>query len=257
MGGGGWADLYPLRDFTGWEAKPGDLGPQRRAWRPSRGRSLHGGVPQPGRLRMGRKPARPGREPPENGLCVRHNKKAFLPPPRGRKRPAGALPQPERRLCWWPGGPPGLECVGRDGQGGSVVGRLSQGGEALGCREVGPCRFSSPGTAMSSLCDLGPVTSPLRAPRFSRAKCQSGGACASTEAAKCRALSPPSSAQLPSSGWPGAGGFTLPLRLEFAVPRAEATPPSCANAEGKEPEEKTLSGLAGGVDGTHLLPLSL
>lgn len=83
----------------------------------------------------------PSRELEENGLCVSHNKKAFLPSRRGRKRSAWPLPPPERRLCWWPRGLPCLECVGREGQGGSVVEHLSPGGEALGCCEVGPCRF--------------------------------------------------------------------------------------------------------------------
>lgn len=61
-----------------------------------------------GRLWMNRKPAIPPRELEENGFCVSHNKKAFLPSQRGRKRPAWPLPQPERRLCWWPWG---LRCL--------------------------------------------------------------------------------------------------------------------------------------------------
>lgn len=66
---------------------------------------------------MDRKLAIPAREP-ENGLCVSHNKKAFLPSRRGRKQPAWPLPQPERGLCWWLWGLRCLECVGREDQGG-------------------------------------------------------------------------------------------------------------------------------------------
>ena len=55
---------------------------------------IHGaGAPlQPGRLWMDRKPAIPSRELEENGLYVSHNKKAFLPSRRGRKRPAQPCP---------------------------------------------------------------------------------------------------------------------------------------------------------------------
>lgn len=101
---------------------------------------------QSGRLWMDRKPAIPSREL-ENGLCVSHNKKAFLPSPRGRKWPVRPLPQPERRLCWWPWGLRCLECVGREGQGGQgphlcpIPAAAPGWSGVLGCCEVGPSRF--------------------------------------------------------------------------------------------------------------------
>lgn len=100
-----------------------------------------------GRLWMDRKPAIPSREPEENGLCVSHNKKAFLPSRRGRKQPDQPLPQPERRLCWWPWGLRCLACVGREGQGGQGPPYLSQfsGSTGVGwgraALQVGPSGF--------------------------------------------------------------------------------------------------------------------